>query len=139
MKHDEFDEEDIKESDILEEIKDVAIDEDAFKGPFHCCGQLTKKKQKKLTVKGISVTYNAWVCEKCGETYIEPDESPRLEYLWLLEKMDDKDIVRFDRSLNFDGSSHFIRFPKELTRNWKKRGKAVIRMLSPKKFLVEIQ
>ena len=46
--------------------------------------------------------------------------------------------LKIERALNYDGKAYFVRFPKDLTGAWAKKKKAIITMLTPEKFLVEI-
>ena len=43
---------------------------------------------------------------------------------------------KMERSLNYDGKTYFVRFPKDLTGSWNKRKKKAI--ITPEKYLVEI-
>ena len=134
----EEDPEDIKESDIIGEVK-VTIDKNAFKGPFTCCGRKTKKVTKKISCRGLEVGYEAWKCAKCGKEYLESDQSKKLEKIWTLEMLLEGKAPTMERSLNYDGKTYFVRFPKDLTGSWNKgKKKATITMLTPEKYFVEI-
>lgn len=132
-------EDDIKEEDIIEEVH-FEIDKNAFKGPFTCCGRKTKEATKSVSLKGQKVTYEVWKCGKCGEEYLESRQAEKLENIWAIQKFLEGKAPSMERSLNFDGKTYFVRFPKDLTANWamQKKGKAVMTMLTPEKYLVEI-
>lgn len=130
---------DNEDEELLEEAH-FKIDKDAFKGPFTCCGRKTKKIMKKISYAGLTVSYEAWKCAKCGKEYLEIEQSKKLERIWALQLFLEERAPAIERSLNYDGKTYFVRFPKDLTANWQKRkkGKALLTMLTPEKYLVEI-
>ena len=132
-------EDDIKEEDIIEEVH-FEIDKNAFKGPFTCCGRKTKKAVKGMSLKGQKVTYGVWKCSKCGEEYLDSDQAEKLENIWAIQKFLEGKSPTMERSLNYDGKTYFVRFPKDLTANWakQKKEKARLTMLSPDRYLVEV-
>lgn len=136
-KKSEEDPENLKESDIIGEVK-VTIDKNAFKGPFTCCGRKTKKVTKKTSYAGLGITYWAWKCENCGKEYLETDQSKKLQKIWTLQMLMEEKSPTMERSLNYDGKTFFVRFPKDLTSGWKGKEKARMTMLTPEKYLVEI-
>ena len=66
----EEDLENLKESDIIGEVK-VTIDKDAFRGPFTCCGRKTKKATKHSSSSGLELTHKVWKCGKCDQEYVD--------------------------------------------------------------------
>ena len=129
-----------KEDDELLEEVHFEIDKNAFKGPFTCCGRKTKKMTKETSYRGLDVSYDTWKCAKCGKEYLESDQSKKLEKIWTLEMFFEGKAPKMERSLNYDGKTYFVRFPKDLTENWarQKKGKAILTMLTPEKYFVEI-
>lgn len=138
-KKSEEDPENLKESDIIGEVK-VTIDKNAFKGPFTCCSRKTKKVTKKTSYAGLGITYWAWKCAKCGKEYLETDQSKKLQKIWTLQMLMEDKAPTMERSLNYDGKTYFVRFPKDLTAGWakQKKEKARLTMLSPDRYLVEV-
>ena len=138
MRKDLLEEEDIREEDIIGEVH-FEIDKNAFKGPFTCCGRKTKKVTKKTSYRGLVVGYEAWKCAKCGKEYLESDQSRVLEKIWTLDMLFGGKAPKMERSLNYDGKTYFVRFPKDLTGSWHKgKKKAIITMLTSEKYFVEI-
>lgn len=129
--------EEIREEDIIGEVK-VTIAKDAFKGPFTCCGRKTKLTTKKTSYFGLDASYEAWKCTKCGKEYLETDQSKKLQKIWTLQMLVEERAPTMERSLNYDGKTFFVRFPKDLTSGWKGKEKARMTMLTPEKYLVEI-
>ncbi len=127
----------IKESEILEEVN-VTIDKDAFKKPIRCCGRLAEKAWKKISYIGLELTYDVWRCSKCGKDYLDAHQSKNLQKIWALQMLLEGKAPTMERSLNYDGKTYFVRFPKDLTSGWKRKEKARMTMLTPEKYLVEI-
>lgn len=137
MKKNIPEEDDIKEEDVIGEVK-VTIDKNAFKGPFTCCGRKTKKVTKKASYAGLGIDYWTWKCAKCGKEYLETEQSKKLQKIWTLQMLVEERAPTMERSLNYDGKTFFVRFPKDLTSGWKGKEKARMTMLTPEKYLVEI-
>ena len=131
------DEDDLKEEDILEEVH-FEIDKGAFKGPFTCCGKKTRRSVKHTQINGINFTHVVWQCGKCRKEYLDSQQPGRLERIWTLQMLLEGKCLKIERALNYDGKAYFVRFPKDLTGAWAKKKKAIITMLTPEKFLVEI-
>jgi len=129
---------DIREQDLVEDVH-FEIDKDAFSGPFKCHGRNTKIASKKLSVNGNVFSYEVWKCAKCGKEYLDSRQAKRLEDVWTIEKLLKDDALTMRRSVNFDGKMFFIRFPKELTKRWKKGRYADIKFIDSKRFIVEIE
>ncbi len=130
--------EEISEEDITEEVH-FEIDKDAFKGPFPCCNKTTTKKNKSISHRGFEFHYGVWHCSKCDKEYLDTEQAKRLENFWVLERLLDDKLITIKRSMNFDGKTYFFRFPKELSSHWSRESSVKIKLLTPEKFLVEIQ
>ncbi len=128
----------IREDDILEEVE-FEIDKDAFKGPFRCCGTETEKIRKKISIKGIELSYESWTCHKCDREYLDSEQAKRLEKIWMIEKILNEKLISVERNVNFDGKTFFVRFPVEMTKTWHKGLHADIKYLSPDEFFVKIK
>jgi len=122
----------------MEEVK-FEIDKNAFKGPFRCHGVKTRLVSKKTHINGNIFSYSIWKCPKCGEEYVDNLQAKKLETIWAVEKLMRDDVLCMERSLNYDGKMFFLRFPKELTKNWHKGGNACIKMIDTKRLIVEIK
>ena len=96
------------------------------------------KVTKKTSYAGLGITYWAWKCAKCGKEYLETDQSKKLRKIWTLQMLMEGKAPTMERSLNYDGKTYFVRFPKDLTSGWKGKEKARMTMLTPEKYLVEI-
>ncbi|MBI2143939.1 hypothetical protein HYU17_02190 [Candidatus Woesearchaeota archaeon] len=132
-------EEEIKEEDIIGEVH-VTIASDAFSKPITCCSRKTKKATKGMSLKGQKVTYDVWKCGKCEEEYLDSQQAEKLEDIWAIQKFLEGKSPTMERSLNYDGKTYFVRFPKDLTAGWakQKKEKARLTMLSPDRYLVEV-
>lgn len=115
------------------------IDKDAFKGPFRCHNQKTKLIEKQLSLAGDIFSYSVWLCLKCKKEYLDTDQAKKLEAIWMFEKILNNKILSMKRNLNYDGKMFFLRFPKELTKEWKKGQHADIKLLEKNKFIVEVK
>ncbi len=115
------------------------VDREAFSGPFRCHGTETKLIPKKISVNGNVFAYSAWKCGKCKKEFLDSSQAKKLETIWTMEKMLKDNLLIMKRSLNYDGKMFFLRFPKELTKKWKKGQNADIKFLDTNKFIVEIK
>ncbi len=131
-------EDNIREEDLVEEVK-FEISKDAFSGPFKCHGANTKITNKELAVNGNVFSYDVWKCPKCKKEYLDTRQAKRLEGIWAAEKLLKEDNISMKRSVNFDGKMFFIRFPKELTKKWKRGQHANIKFVDSNRFIVEIE
>ncbi|MBI3036465.1 hypothetical protein HYY73_01735 [Candidatus Woesearchaeota archaeon] len=131
--------EEIREEDIIGEVK-VTIDKDAFKKPIKCCGKLTERTWKKTSYRGIEVSYDVWQCKRCHKDYLDTKQAKHLERFWQMQMFFEGKAPKMERSLNYDGKTYFVRFPKDLTAGWakQKKEKARLTMLSPDRYLVEV-
>lgn len=120
----------------MEEV-DFKVDKDAFKGPFKCHGE-TKLSTKKIEVDGNVFSYSVWRCTKCKKEFLDTEQAKRLEAIWVFEKLT-KDDICMRRSINYDGKMFFLRFPKELTKKWKKGSEADIKPIDSNRFIVEVR
>ncbi|MBU0627970.1 MAG: hypothetical protein KKC75_02180 [Nanoarchaeota archaeon] len=122
----------------MEEVK-FEVDKGAFKGPFKCHGMNTKLVSKEMSIDGNVFAYSVWKCAKCSKEYLDSSQARKMEAIWTFEKMAKDDVLSMERALNYDGKMFFIRFPKELTKNWKQGDNACIKMIDTKRFLVEVK
>lgn len=138
-KKSEEDPENLKESDIIGEVK-VTIDKNAFKKPIKCCGKLTERAWKTQSYASLEFTYDVWRCTKCGKEYLDTKQAGRMEKFWEIRMLLEGKAPTMERSLNYDGKTYFVRFPKDLTAGWaqQKKEKARLTMLSPDRYLVEV-
>ncbi len=90
-------------------------------------------------MKEFEFKYEAWHCNHCGTDHLDVDQAKRLETFWAIERLLDDKLLTLERTINFDGKTHFLRFPKEISKNWRKGKHAEIKLLTPEKFLVEIK
>lgn len=58
--------------------------------------------------------------------------------LFLLDAIKDKPRMKFERSVNYDGKSFFIRFPKELTENWNKKMITEIMLIANNELVIHV-
>jgi len=114
------------------------IDKKAFSGPFKCHGVKTKLVSKNMSIEGNLFSYSVWQCPKCRKEFLDSSQAKKLEDIWTIEKLLKDDVLIMRRSLNFDGKMFFLRFPKEITKKWKKDGYADIKVVDSKRFVVEI-
>jgi len=130
--------EEIKEEDITEKA-DFEIDKDAFRGPFICCNQETARIKKIFSLKGMEFTYEVWHCNKCNKDYLDDTQGQRFDKLLLIQKLLDENLIILERSVNFDGKTFFVRFPSQITKNWKKGSHAHIKILGPDEYLIKVE
>ena len=132
----------LKEKEMSEEVF-FKIDENSFKGgiPFKCHGRNTSLVDKRVSFKDFEFTHPVWQCKTCKKEYVDFEQAKRYETFLIMKRMLQDDVITLERNINYDGKTHFFRFPKELTRNWGKKSVADIKLLSPegKMFLVEIK
>ena len=138
LQEENIDLEDIKEEDLLEQVE-VTIAKDAFKGPFTCCGKETTKEQKVFMMKGIEFAYEVWHCSQCKKDYLDDEQGKRFDKLLQIQKLLDEKLMTVERSVNFDGKTFFVRFPKEITQTWEKGSHAHIKVLGPSEYLVKVE
>ena len=124
----------------MRQFKEVnfEIAKDAFEGPFFCHRKKTKLMAKKAAIGGFSFSYTVWQCPICKTDYLDSSQSKKMEFIWTIENLLNDKAQKIKRSLNFDGKMFFLRFPKELTRNWSKKNHAEIKVIDNKRLIVEI-
>jgi|SRR3989344_2059262 len=122
----------------MKEVK-FEIDKEAFNGPFTCHKKKTVLTQKKMSVQGNVFSYSTWRCQICGEDYLDSKQAERLEMIWTFEKLMKNSLLSMKRSLNYDGKMFFLRFPKELTKDWKKGLEAEMKIIDKNKILIEVK
>ncbi len=117
--------EELKEDDLDNEEITLNIKEKAFEHPAMCvrCKKKMKEIQTDFELPGGELTLHlaASKCLSCGKETLTMKQAEKLqEMLLLIDAVKDKSRLKFERSINHDGKSFFIRFPKEITENWKK-------------------
>ncbi len=127
----------IRKNDIIKQVK-IILDKNAFNGPFQCHNKTTVEIIKTMKLIGLELNYGVWGCIKCKKEYLDLDQSKRLERIWAIEKLVNSKGIEIERVINFDGQTYFLRFPKDITKNWKRESKAEIIVLSPDEFFVKI-
>ena len=136
-----LDYEKLKEKDLLEEIK-VEVDKSAFEGPLKCidCGKNMIKVKSSISLPDVDITvhFKIWKCSKCNREYLDGDQAKKLDMLLEFENILKEKTVKFERALNFDGQSFFVRFPAEITKDWGKNLKIEIKALSSTDFFVHV-
>lgn len=120
----------------MEEVK-FSVDKKAFKGPFNCHGK-TKITKKQIQIKDNIFTYGIWQCKKCKKEFLDTNQAKHMEKIWIIEKILLDDVLTIRRSINYDGKMYFLRFPKEITKKWKKGIHADIKPIDTNKFVIEI-
>ena len=114
------------------------IDKKAFKGLVKCHTR-TRQIQKKIVMDEMVFTYSVWQCPVCKKEYLDTKQAKRLEAIWTMEKLIDEKLLSMRRSLNYDGKMFFLRFPKELSKSWRKGQHADIKIIDTNKFIVEVE
>lgn len=130
--------EDIREEDIGEEAH-FEIDAGAFEGPFTCHKRKAKRIQKKISYAGLQYQYDVWQCPICKKELLDMEQADRLDSFWTFQKLLEDKLISIERNINYDGKAFFIRFPKTITQKWKRQEKAEIKVLSPRKMLIEVK
>jgi len=131
----------LKEEDIVREVK-FEIDKDAFKsGPFTCHGKKASLVEKKISYGDLDFTYNIWQCRKCKKEYLDFEQARKYEKFLIMKKFLQDKLITIERSMNYDGKTFFFRFPKELAGNLHKEDLVDIKLLSTdgRMFLVEVK
>jgi len=117
--------EELKEEDLEGEEVKLEIEEKAFESPAFC----TKCKKRMCIVETdfqmpggeLTLHITASKCQKCNKELLSAKQAEKMqELLLLISAMKDKSKVKFERAINYDGRSFFIRFPKEITESWSK-------------------
>ena len=130
----------IKDGEFGKEVKFI-IDKNSFKGPYTCHGKKTILIPKRISYGGFEFTYSIWQCKKCKKEYQDFDQAKIYEKFLIVKKLLNEKLIHIERALNFDGKTHFFRFPKELTQALGKHSLVDITLLNPEgsMFLVEIK
>ena len=128
----------INEKDIIREVK-FTVAKNAFEGPFNCHNKKTIEVTKKMKLGNMDINYEVWKCTKCKEEYVNGKQAGKLETIWSIQKLLNKKIIEIERKINFDGKTFFLRFPKEITKNWHKGSTADIKILGSDEFLVKVK
>ncbi len=135
--------EELKQDDLEgEEIK-LEIEEKAFEKPAFCtrCKKKMNEVETDFQLPGGELTLHitASKCPKCSKELLNAKQAEKLqELLLLVGAMKDKTKVKFERAINYDGRSFFIRFPKELTENWKKNMTTEIMPINNNEMIIHV-
>lgn len=114
--------EQLKEEDLEgEEIK-LDIAEEAFERAYCLkCNKIMKEVRTDFELPGGEYTLHliASKCTRCGKESLSGNQVEKFqEMLSLMDAIKDKTKIKFERAINHDGKSFFVRFPKEITKNW---------------------
>lgn len=139
-----IDYENLKQQDFEEEEIKVKIAKGAFKGPISC--QRCKIKMKKihsdmeLPDGDITIHIEAYKCPKCGRERLSGDQAEKLDYFMaMVDAIKNRSKFKFSRAMNFDGHNWFVRFPNELTHDWKKKVETDIVPLTTSDYLIHLR
>lgn len=127
----------VTEKDIIGEVK-FNIARDAFEKPVFCHGRKAIEIIKKMRLGSAIFNYEVWKCPKCKEEYLDSKQAEKFDTLLSMKKMLNKRVIEIERAVNFDGKTFFLRFPKEITKNWHKGITADIKVLSSDEFFVKV-
>jgi len=138
-----IDYENLKPKDIEKKDINLNVGKEAFKGPAKCTNCRIKMKQINTDValpgNDITVHIEAYQCPKCKKQRLTGDQAEKLDYFMsLTEALKNKARFKFRRAMNFDGHSWFVRFPNEVTRNWKKKIESDIIPLTNSDYLIRL-
>lgn len=136
--------ENLKPGDIEEKEIKVKITKGAFKELIHC--HKCKIKMKKIHTdmdlpdREITVHMEAYKCPKCGRERLNSQQAEKLDYFMaLIDAVKNRAKFKFKRAMNFDGHNWFVRFPNELTHDWKKKIESDIIPLTASDYLVHLR
>lgn len=132
----------IKEEDLLEEVKEFSIASDAFSGPLLCtsCDQSMSKVKidVKLPDQSLTLHVDAWRCSKCGKEYLSGEQAKKMDLLLEVNKLLGNNTQTFNQTLSYDGRNFFIPFPAEVTKSWGEGIQGEIKALSATDFFVHV-
>ena len=130
-----------EEFDDLKEEMEFPIGKDSFKGPFTCHRRKTKKTKKTVSYGDITFTYDVWQCSKCKKEFRDFEQAKQYEKFLMMRKLLDDRVITLERSMNYDGKTFFVRFPKEISKNFSKHDHIDMKLLSldGRKFLLEVK
>ncbi|MBI4140400.1 hypothetical protein HY485_01040 [Candidatus Woesearchaeota archaeon] len=115
--------ENLNEADFGEEVH-VDIKEEAFETAR--CTKCNRKMREIITDfelpgRELTLHISASKCQKCGKEMLNGRQAEKFQYMLLLiDAVKDNAKIKFERAMNYDGKSFFIRFPQELTAGWDK-------------------
>jgi len=139
----QIDYENLKPEDVEgKEIK-IKVLKGAFGGQFHCqkCRIIMKRAHADIDLPDGELTLHmeAYKCPKCGREKLSGEQAEKLDqYLTLIDALKNKAKFRFRRAMNFDGNNWFVRFPNELTQEWKKNIESDIVPLTASDYLIHL-
>lgn len=138
-----IDYENLKPEDIEEKEIKVKVAKGAFKGPIHC--QRCKIKMEKIHTDmdipdgDITIHLEAYKCPKCGRERLSGNQAEKLDYFMaMIDAVKNRAKFKFRRAMNFDGHNWFVRFPNELTHDWKKKVESDVIPLTASDYLIHL-
>lgn len=140
----EIDYENLRPEDIESEDIELKAAKGAFSGLISCqkCKIKMEKVQTDMDLPDgeITIHLEAYKCQKCGREKLNGKQAEKLDnFMALVDAMKERSGFRFKRAMNFDGNNWFVRFPSELTQNWKKKVEADIVPLTSKDYLIHLR
>ena len=115
------------------------ISKHAFQGPFTCHRRKTNLVQKIMRYAGLQYQYAVWECPVCKKELLDVAQANHLESFWMIQHILENKLISIERTINYDGKTFFVRFPTSITQNWKKHETAEIKILGPRKMLIEVK
>lgn len=139
-----MDYEDLRPEDIEDEDIKIEIDKDAFKGPLICtkCNRKMNKVITDFDLPGGEITLHLEVyrCEKCNREYLSGDQAEKFDnMLILIDAIRHRSKFKFERAANYDGKNWFIRFPRDITKNWDKNKITDIIPITNQDFFIHVK
>lgn len=139
-----IDYESLKPEDIEKEDIKIKIAKGAFKGSISC--QKCKIRMKKIASDidipdgDITIHIETYKCPKCGVERLSGEQAEKLDYfMTMVDAIKNRAKFKFRRAMNFDGHNWFVRFPNELTYDWKKKVKTDIVPLTTSDYLIHLR
>lgn len=138
-----MDYENLKPQDIEDKDIRIKISRKAFRGPIKChrCKIKMKKVYTDMDIPNGDITVHlvAYKCPRCGRESLNGDQAEKLDYFMsLVDALKNKSRFKFKRAMNFDGHNWFVRFPSELTQNWRKKIETDIIPLTSSNYLIRL-
>lgn len=139
MKYEELKEEDIEAEDIK-----LDVSKSAFLRPLTCSDCKIKMKAVHtdfdLPDGSITIHLIAYRCPKCGQERLSGEQAIKFENLLLASNaLRGQSKLSFERAMNFDGRSFFIRFPHEMTAGWNKNMLVEIAPIDKQDFFIRVK
>lgn len=131
--------EDLEEGEVK-----LEIEKDAFESIPTCtkCNKGVEKTIVDFDLPGRELTLHleAYRCKKCHKEFLSGKQAEKFDaMLSLLDAIQHKAKIKFERAANFDGKSWFIRFPSDLTKDWHRKIETDIIPITQSDFFVRIR